>query len=470
MNFLKKLTMGIAISATGLSLVACGQEQKAPQQMPPPNVSAVTIDKREVPITYEYAGRVAAYRETEVRARVGGILLRRNFIEGNEVKEGDVLFEIDPDTYDAEVARQKAAVAQAQATYDQSLRDAKRAEELLKQRVYSTAQRDQAFATRDANAASLQQAQALLKTAELNLQYTKVTAPISGVTSREQVPEGSLISANGLLTSITQSNPIYVNFSYTDSEAKAIQKLMADMNARGEKIDKLQVRITFGDGSEYPELGTIDFTSPTLDATTGTLGVRAVFNNDNRQLVAGQFVRVTVLGLKQDNAIVIPEASLLQDATNQYVYIIDENMKLQKRVVKVAREVEGRNWLLEPATKVMVDAPLAPATPAAEAEQKGQGQPKADKQAQAGETQPVTPKKIEETIGLVGGERVITDGIVGVQSAMGRKKPGSDAIGNLTTLDGKALPQPTQGQPAQEAEAKSSAPNDDKTPKTGEKQ
>ena len=465
MNFLKKLTMGIAISATGLSLVACGQEQKPPQQSAPALVSAVTVEKREVPITYEYAGRVAAYRETEVRARVGGILLHRNFIEGNEVKEGDVLFEIDPATYDAEVARQKAAVAQAQATYDQSLRDADRAGELLKQRVYSTAQRDQAYATRDANAASLQQAQASLKTAELNLQYTKVTAPISGVTSREEVSEGSLITANGLLTSITQSDPIYVNFSYTDTEAKAIQKIMADMAARGEKLDSLKVRITFGNGAEYPELGTIDFTSPTLDATTGTLGVRAVFDNAQKQLVAGQFVRVTVLGLKLDNSIVIPEESLMQDANSQYVFIIGTDNMIEKRIVKTVRQVEGRDWLLQPATKAEVEVAAASSN---------------DGQADAG-----TPKKIEEIIGLEGGERVINNGLFILQQAFGQMPPGAKMPGQLNTLDGKQLAKPAaapqggaQGgaspnQNGKEDGAKEGAAKEDtkdtKAPQTGEK-
>lgn len=414
MKFLKKLTTVIVVSVTCISLAACGKKDE-PQKSNPALVSAVTVTKHEIPITYEYAGRVAAYRSTEVRARVGGILLRRNFIEGNEVKEGDLLFEIDPATYEADVAGQKASVAQAQANYDQAVRNAARAEELLKQQVSSVSARDQAVATRDANAAILQKAQATLKAAELSLQYTKVTAPIGGITSREQVSEGSLIAVNGLLTSITQSHPIYVNFSYTDTEAKAIQALLRDMKARGEQVDKLQVKITFGDGSVYPELGTIDFTSSTLDSTTGTLGVRAIFDNADRQLVAGQFVRVTVIGLKLNNAIIIPEASLMQDARDQYVFVLDQNNMVEKRIVKVSRQLEDRTWLLQPAVVAVVDAPTGQA-----------GAVNASNQS-------------EHVIGLKGGEYVINDGLFVLQQAFGMLPTGGKLPGLLTHLDGRAV-------------------------------
>lgn len=235
MGFFKKFSAGLVLGALGLILAASSKEENM-QMPPPPQVSAITIHKAEVPITYEYAGRIAAFKETEVRARVGGILLHCNFVEGSRVRQGDLLFEIDPAPFEAEVARQTALVAQAQATYDQSARDAARAEELLTQRVQSKALRDQTVARRDADAAALKQAQAALTTARLNLDYTKVTAPISGMTSRQAVPEGSLIGtdpSSSLLTTITQSDPIYVNFSYTDSEARKIRELMSNMNARG---------------------------------------------------------------------------------------------------------------------------------------------------------------------------------------------------------------------------------------------
>ena len=162
MTLLRKLSAALVVGVLSFGLVACGKQEK---HMPPPSqASGKVIHQAEVPLNYEYAARVVAYRETEVRARVGGILLHRNFVEGSEVKQGEILFEIDPDKYEAAVASARAQVAQAQANYDQSVRDADRAEELVKQKVQSTSLRDQAFAKRDADEATLMQAKAELRT------------------------------------------------------------------------------------------------------------------------------------------------------------------------------------------------------------------------------------------------------------------------------------------------------------------
>lgn len=396
---------------------------------PPPQVSAITVHKNEVPIVYEYAGRVAAFKETEVRARVGGILLHRNFVEGTRVNQGDLLFEIDPAPYEAEVARQAALVAQAQATYDQSERDVKRAGQLLQQQVQSKALYDQTVARRDANAATLQQMQAALRTAQLNLEYTKVTAPISGTTSREAVSEGSLIGvdpSSSLLTTITQSDPVYVNFSYTDVEAQKIRELMNAMNARGEKVDELKVRIHFGDGRDYNKLGTIDFTSSTLDALTGTLGVRAVVDNPDDVLVPGQFVRITVTGLKLDQAVVIPEAALLQDSTGTFVYVVDSEKNIEKRPVTVVRQLEDRSWLLAD-SRVIDEKGSAGSNPVSDTA-----------------AAPSAPSD-EKYVGLNGGDVVITEGHFRIGAALGQLPPGMKLKVAVTTLDGKNIDRPQSG-------------------------
>ena len=352
---------------------------------PPSQANGKVIHKAEIPLNYEYAARVVAYRETEVRARVGGILLHRNFVEGSEVKQGDILFEIDPDKYEAAVASARAQVAQAQANYDQSVRDADRAEELVRQKVQSTSLRDQAFAKRDADEATLMQTKAELRTAELNLEYTKVAAPISGLTSREAVSEGSLIGTDptsSLLTTITQLDPIYVNFSFADGEYEQSRHMMDEMQKRGEKIDNLKVTVRLGEGVDYPEQGTVDFTSPTIDKQTGTLGARAVIANPDRRLVPGMFVRVTVTGIKMADAMTIPESALVQNSSGQFVYLLkkpeapkpDEQsqkpadrpmpadakadpskpqqpagrlMVVEARPVKAVRKLQNGDWLLE---------------------------------------------------------------------------------------------------------------------------
>ena len=380
MTLLRKLSAALVVGVLSFGLVACGKQEK---HMPPPSqASGKVIHQAEVPLNYEYAARVVAYRETEVRARVGGILLHRNFVEGSEVKQGEILFEIDPDKYEAAVASARAQVAQAQANYDQSVRDADRAEELVKQKVQSTSLRDQAFAKRDADEATLMQTKAELRTAELNLEYTKVAAPISGLTSREAVSEGSLIGtdpSSSLLTTITQFDPIYVNFSFADGEYDQIRHLMDEMQQRGEKIDNLKVTVRLGEGVDYPEQGTVDFTSPTIDKQTGTLGARAVIANPDRRLLPGMFVRVTVTGIKMANAMTIPESALVQNSGGQFVYLLKKpeapkagenapqgaqpaapaaaNGQLQKaagrlmvveqRPVKAVRKMQNGDWLID---------------------------------------------------------------------------------------------------------------------------
>lgn len=340
----------LAAGAAFLVLQATPLYAQAPggNAPPPPQVSAQEIKAAKVPLTYEYAARVTAYRDVQVRARVGGILMHRNFVEGSEVKAGDLLFEIDPAPYEAELARVTAVVAQAVANYQQSIRDAERAEQLVQQKVQSASVRDTAVATRDLNEAGVAAAKAQLRTAELNLSYTKVTAPISGITSREQVSEGSLIgtdATSSLLTSITQLDPVYVNFSFTDSEAAEINKLRADLSANDKDDGKLRVRISFGDGQVYDHEGVIDFTSSTLDTETGTLGVRAVFDNPDRRLIPGQFVRASILGVSIDNAIVIPTAALMQGPQGQFVYTLGEGNVAVVTPVTIAREVDG-GWLI----------------------------------------------------------------------------------------------------------------------------
>jgi len=419
MNGLKRMMAASLLVATGLVIAACEGEAPPQRQMPPPMVSAVSVMSRDMPITYEYAGRIGAVKTTEVRARVGGILLHRHFTEGGVVREGDVLFELDPATYEAEVARQKALVAQAEATYRQSVSDAKRAEELLRQKVQSAAQRDQAIALRDANEAALAQARAALQMAELNHQYAQVTAPISGITSREAVSEGSLIASGGLLTTITQSDPAYVNFSYSDTEAREIQQHLQTMRDHGETADHLNVKIRFGDGHEYEKTGIIDFTSPTLDALTGTVGVRAIVDNGQGQLVPGQFVRVEVTGLKIYTAMTIPEQALMQDASGTFVYLVNPQNQVEKRPVTVRRQLANRDWWLE-----------------------------ADR-AEGDYRQ-----------GLADGEKVITQGHFRIQSAFAQMPPGVPLPVMITNLDGQDLAPPTGSPGAGMPAPQNNAPQD----------
>jgi membrane fusion protein (multidrug efflux system) len=323
-------------------------QQGGGPQMPPPQVSVVEVAAKEVAVTYEYAARISAYREVQVRARVGGILIKRNYNEGSAVKAGQALFEIDPAPFEAELARAKAQLQQAQAQLSQAIRDAERATQLFAKGAGSEKARDDALSAKELGAAAVAAAEAQVRTAQLNLSYTKVTAPISGITSLEQVPEGSLVGTSGdagLLTSITQLDPVYVNFSFADREGAEIRRLLNAQSSKGSPPRDLKVKITFGDGTVYDQEGTIDFTSSSIDAQTGTLQARAIVKNPDSQLVPGQFVRATVTGLTLTNAIVVPEAAVMQGPQGQFVYTVNDAGHAEIRPVQLSRQIEG-GWIV----------------------------------------------------------------------------------------------------------------------------
>lgn len=337
-----------SLIAAGL-LFFCASSSLAQQagQMPPPQVTVVDVKPQTVALSYEYAARISAFRQVDVRARVGGILLKRNFIEGAEVKAGDVLFLIDPASYQAALAQAKAQLQQAQAQLEQAQREEKRNINLFGQNAATQKARDDAISTRQLAEASLAAAQAQVQTAQLNLDYTQVTAPVGGITSLEQVSEGSLIGTTGdtgLLTSITQLDPVYVNFSFSDAEAAEVRRLIDMKKAKGE-APNLGVRISFGDGSTYDHDGVVDFTSSSIDVSTGTLQARAVVDNPDRRLLPGQFVRARVTGVSLDNAITIPEVALMQSPQGQFVYTIDQEGNAHVNPVTLGQKV-GNSWLV----------------------------------------------------------------------------------------------------------------------------
>jgi membrane fusion protein (multidrug efflux system) len=338
-----------SLLAAGLTILSAfpGYAQQAGQTPPPPPVTVIEVKTQTVPLSYQYAARITAFRQVDVRARVGGILLKRNFIEGAEVKAGDVLFMLDPATYQADVAKSKALLQQAEAQLSQTQREEKRTGSLFDQKVGSEKARDDAISARELAEALVASARAALQTAQLNLDYTSVTAPVDGITSLEQVSEGSLIGTSGdtgLLTSITQLDPVYVNFSFSDIEAAEVRRLVDLKKAKGE-APKLGVKISFGDGTTYNQDGVVDFTSSTIDVSTGTLQARAVVANPDRRLLPGQFVRATVTGVSLDNAIVIPEVALMQSPQGQFVYTVDKDGKAHVNPLTLGQKV-GDQWLV----------------------------------------------------------------------------------------------------------------------------
>lgn len=222
------------ILTAALFVGACDQKADPPPP-PPPSVAVSEIKAGSVPLQYQYAGRVAAFREVEVRARVSGVLQEMSFVEGAKVKEGDVLFRIDPASYEAEYARAKAQLQEAQAQISRTQRDAERATALFKRQFGTEKARDDAVSAYQLAQAGVAVAQAQVKTAEINLGYTTIRAPLAGVISLRVLPEGSLVGTgadNSLLTRISQLDPVYVYFSFTDTEAAEIRRILQERRGR----------------------------------------------------------------------------------------------------------------------------------------------------------------------------------------------------------------------------------------------
>ncbi|SHO61542.1 membrane fusion protein, multidrug efflux system [Pseudoxanthobacter soli DSM 19599] len=360
----KSLVLAVGAALLGLAPVAVsGLLSPAPVfaqgAPPPPAVTIATVERKNVPLSYEYAGRVSAFREVEVRARVAGILMSRNFTEGATVKEGDVLFRIDPATYEAEVARASAQVQRAEAALKQAENDSGRASALFDRKFGTEKARDDAASAVETAKADLAVAQAQLKTAEINLGYTTVRAPITGVTSLKVVPEGGLVgtgSNDSLLTRITQLNPVYVNFSFTDAEAAEIRRLISSGRVIVANNGRLSVKLKLANGETYPTEGIVDFTDRNVDLQTGTVRARAEFANPDGLLLPGQFVRATISGITLKDAVVIPQEAVMQGPQGTFVYVVDGESDAQMKPIELGREL-GDGWIvrsgLEPGDRVI---------------------------------------------------------------------------------------------------------------------
>lgn len=306
---------------------------------PPPQVGVVEVKTADVPLPLDFSGRVAGFRVVEIRAQVGGVLLKREFQEGAVVDVGQTLFRIDPRTYEAALARANAQAAQAKAALVQTEENFKRQEGLAAQRVATQKAYEDAVAARDQARAAVLSTEADVLTAKLNLEFTVVKAPVKGPTSLVSPAEGTLIKAQDtLLTTITQLDPAYVNFTFTDSELRQLQEI--DKSPE-ELFDakNVKVELQFGDGAVFPHAGTVDTRSRTVDARTGTILTRAIFPNRDGALLPGQFVRVKMTGIVMPNAIVVPKMAISQGPLGPFVYLVEKDNVARARQIRIYREL-----------------------------------------------------------------------------------------------------------------------------------
>ncbi|MBU0808049.1 MAG: efflux RND transporter periplasmic adaptor subunit [Gammaproteobacteria bacterium] len=347
---------------------------------PAPEVVVETVKVEALPLEFEYSARTAGFREVQVRAQVSGILQERTYLEGSAVKKGQVMFRIDPRTYQAALSRAKGALAQEQARYRQTERDLKRIRELQKKGFASESELDNAISNFEQSKANIQAAEAEVLSKQIDLDYTTVKAPISGITSKETVSEGSLMVAGdpnaSLLSNITQLDPIYVNFAAPDSDVASVRNGLQNGSLMLPEDGKMSVKITLGDGSVYPLEGKVDFTDSLVDRGTGSVSARAVVPNPEQKLLPGQFVRVQVKGLSLPNAMTLPERAVAQGPAGTFVYVVDNAGIARMRQVTTGHTAKGR-WVIvsgisegervivEGLAKVRPDSPVSIAAPAA---------------------------------------------------------------------------------------------------------
>lgn len=346
---IKPLILWMALAS---SLAACGQSAEQKQTPPPPEVTSLVVKKADVPRVFEYVGQVSGFRDVEVRARVGGIVMKRLYEEGRHVKQGDPLFLIDQEPMRASFDQAKAALAVEEARLQRARQEFARIRPLVTEKAVSQKDYDDAVASLESAQASAAVARARLREAQINMNYTKVTAPISGMTSKEVVSEGSLVGAgqNGLLTIISQVDPVYVNFSMADNDALLMRRMIQNGQLIMPRGDALDVELRLADGTFFKNIGRMSFTDNLIDPTTGTLRARAQFDNPDGELLPGQFVRVFMKGAVQKNTLLVPQRAVMSTAQGTMVMTINKQNIVEPRPVKIGQEI-GRDFVIEEGLK-----------------------------------------------------------------------------------------------------------------------
>jgi membrane fusion protein (multidrug efflux system) len=326
-----------------LAAAGCGKAQQQQMQMPPPEVGVVVAKAQAVPLTRDLVGRLSATRTADVRARVAGVLQKRAYTEGTDVKQGQLLFQIDPAPLKAALDAQLANLAAAKATYTNNHVAAERARSIAGKGLMSKTDLDNALAAERTAAAAVQQAQANVEIARINLGYASVTAPISGRAGQQQVTEGALVGQGEatLLTTVEQIDPIYVNFSQAVGELDALRRAQASGHVALDETNKAKVDILLPDGTVYAHSGTLDFSDTAVDAATGAVSLRGSVPNPEHLLLPGMYVKLRLTLGQVTQAYLIPQAALQRDPTGPYVLVVGTDGKVARKSVAADAQQGG---------------------------------------------------------------------------------------------------------------------------------
>ncbi|MBG9969527.1 multidrug efflux RND transporter periplasmic adaptor subunit MtrC [Neisseria gonorrhoeae] len=361
----KAMRAAALAAAVALALSSCGKGgdaaqggQPAGREAPAPVVGVVTVHPQTVALTVELPGRLESLRTADVRAQVGGIIQKRLFQEGSYVRAGQPLYQIDSSTYEAGLESARAQLATAQATLAKADADLARYKPLVSADAISKQEYDAAVTAKRSAEASVKAAQAAIKSAGINLNRSRITAPISGFIGQSKVSEGTLLNAGDttVLATIRQTNPMYVNVTQSASEVMKLRRQIAEgklLAADG----AIAVGIKFDDGTVYPEKGRLLFADPTVDESTGQITLRAAVSNDQNILMPGLYVRVLMDQVAADNAFIVPQQAVTRGAKDT-VMIVNAQGGMEPREVTVAQQ-QGTNWIvtsgLKDGDKVVVE-------------------------------------------------------------------------------------------------------------------
>lgn len=355
-----------------IGLAACSKS--GPKQMPGPEVEVHTAHAESVPLTRVFVGRLSAVRFAQVRARVAGVIVKRVYTEGTDVEQGQILFQIDPAPLQAALHAQEAALAKARADASNAALISKRYRGLAAKHLISSQDLDTAAANDRTAAAVVKQAQANVEKAKLDLSYATVTAPISGRAGRAMVTEGALVGQSEAteLTTVEQIDSVYVSFSESITDLQQLQQAAGERS--GKELSGNKVEVILADGSVYPHPGKLDFSDLAVDPSTGTVSLRAVVPNPERQLLPGMFIKLRVTMGYLDNAYLVPQAAVQRDQAGPFVLNLGADGKVAQQRIKthgmtrsdwiVTGKLDGLSVIVEGLQKVRPGASARAAKPA----------------------------------------------------------------------------------------------------------
>jgi len=347
------MTRARAANAMGLAaalvFAACGQGD-APGPPPPAEVGVAVASVGTLPDRREYVGNVRAASAVDVRARVRGYLRARRYVEGHSVAAGDVLFEIDPSSYEVQLAAAQAQLAEARATRLSADQDFARTKELFDKGVVSKALLDQQRAERDVGAAAVQSAEAAVAAAQLDLSYCTVRAALAGQIGRALVDPGNLVGESGqdtVLAKIVQVDPIHVYFAPTERDRLDVLRGAPAGGIPQQRAGTIPVELLLGDGTPYPQQGVIDYVDPTIEATRGTITARAVVPNPDGVLKPGQFVRAIAVFPDRSDAVLVPERAVQEEQGGSFVLVVKPDDVVESRRVRIGLLHDGLREIVE---------------------------------------------------------------------------------------------------------------------------